>query len=92
MQTRLFKLLPHYQSLQSREEQDPEFWKEVALAFVNNKHNTETLRNGYPINMYQGGLPHEPYFIAINNRGQVIIGPNKKMVATYVVGELEVLI
>ena len=42
--------------------------------------------------MFQGGLPHKPFFIAIDNRGQVIIGPNKKMVATYVIEELEVLI
>ena len=42
--------------------------------------------------MFQGGPPHEPYFIAIDNREQVIIGPSKKMVAIYVVGELEVLI
>ena len=42
--------------------------------------------------MYQGGLPHEPYFITINNRDQIIIGPNKKMVAMYVVGELKVLV
>ena len=38
--------------------------------------------------MFQGGPPHEPYFIAINNRKQIIIGPSKKIVATYVVGEL----
>ena len=57
---------------------------------MDNKHNTEI--SGYPINMYQGGPLHELYFIAINNRDQVIIGPNKKMVATYVVRELEVLI
>ena len=42
--------------------------------------------------MYQEGSPHKPYFIAINNQGQVIISPNKKTVAIYVVGELEVLI
>jgi len=42
--------------------------------------------------MYQGESPHEMYFIAINNREQVIIGPNKKTVATYVVGELEILV
>ena len=42
--------------------------------------------------MFQGGPPHEPYFIGINNREQVIISPNKKTVATYVVGKLEVLI
>jgi len=66
--------------------------KKVALALVDNKHNTETSRNGYPINMYQGGPPHKPYFITIDNKDQVIIGPNKKTVAIYVIRELEVLI
>ena len=42
--------------------------------------------------MYQEGPPHEPFFIAINCQGQVIIGPNKKTVAMYVLGELEVLV
>ena len=42
--------------------------------------------------MFQEDPPHEPYFIAINNREQIIIGPSKKIVAIYVVGELEVLI
>jgi len=42
--------------------------------------------------MFHRGPPHEPYFIAINNREQVIIGPSKKIVATHVVGELKVLI
>jgi len=59
---------------------------------VNQKYNTETSRNGYPIIMFQGGPPHEPYFIAIDNQEQVIISSNKKTVATYVVGELKVLI
>jgi len=67
-QTRLFQPPPHYQSLKSRGEQDPEFWKEVAPALVNQKHNTETARNGYQIVMFQGGPPHELYFIAIDNR------------------------
>ena len=81
-QTQLFQPPPHYQSLKSRGEQDPKFWKEVTMALVDQKHNTEIVRNGYQIVM----------FIAIDNRRQVIIGPSKKMVATYVVGELEVLI
>ena len=42
--------------------------------------------------MYQGEPPHKLYFIAINNRDQIIIGPSKKIVANHVVGELEVLI
>ena len=91
-QTRLFRPPAHYQSLKSRGEQDTEFWKEIAMALVDNQHNTETSRNRLPIKMYQGGAPHEPFFIAINYRGQVIIGPNKKIVATHVVGELEVLV
>ena len=91
-QTRIFRLPPYYQSLKSRGEQDPEFWKEVATAFMDKKRNTDTARNGCQIPMYQGGPPHEPYFIAIDNKDQIIIGPSKKIVATHVVGELEVLV
>ena len=92
LQTRIFQPPPHYQSLKSRGEQDPSFWKEVVTAFLDKKKNTDTSRNGCQIPMYQGGPPHEPYFIAIDNRDQIIIGPSKKIVATHVVGELEVLI
>jgi len=91
-QTRIFQPPPYYQSLKSRGEQDPEFWKEVATVFLDRKRNTDTSRNGCQIPMYQGGPPHEPYFIAIDNKDQVIIGPSKKIVATHVVGELEVLV
>jgi len=52
IQTRLFKPLPHYQSLKSREEQDPLFWKEVTTAFINWKHSTDTARNGYQIQIF----------------------------------------
>ena len=62
------------------------------MALVNQKHNTETVRNCYPIIMFQGGPPHGPYFITINNRGQIMISSSKKTVVTYVVGELEVLV
>ena len=91
-QTRIFQPSPYYQSLYSREEQDPDFWKEIATALVDNKYNMEISRNRYSIRMFQGGPLHELFFIVINNRGQVIISPNKKMVAIYVVGELKVLI
>jgi len=58
---------------------------------VDKKRNTDTSRNGCQIPMYQGGPPHEPYFIAIDNKNQAIIGPSKKIVAIHVVGELEIL-
>ena len=91
-QTRLFKPPPHYQSLRSRGEQDSIFWKEVAMVFLEKKHNTDTARSGYQIHMFQGGPPHKPYFIAMDNKDQIIIGPSKKIVAIHVVGELEVLV
>ena len=62
------------------------------MTIVESKHNTETSRNEQWINMFQGGPSHEPFFITINNWGQVIISPSKKTVAIYVVGELEVLV
>ena len=91
-QTRLFKPPPHYQSLKSRGENDPIFWKEIAAAFVESKYNTDMARNRHQIHMFQGGPPHELYFIAMDNKDQIIIGPSKKIVATHVVGELEVLV
>ena len=42
-QIRLFKLPLHYQSLCSRGEQNLKFWREIAVAFVKEKHNMETL-------------------------------------------------
>jgi len=92
IQTRIFQPPSHYQLLCSRGEQDPDFWKEVVTALVDTKNNMKTSRNRYSIRMFQGGPPHEPFFIAVDNQEQVIIGPNKKTVAMYVVGELEVLI
>ena len=41
MQTRLFHPPAHYQSLKSRGEQDPDFWKEIIMALVDTWHNTE---------------------------------------------------
>ena len=91
-QTRIFRPPPYYQSLKSRGKQDPIFWKKVATAFLEQKHNMETARNRYQIPMFQGGPPHKPYFIAMDNKDQIIISPSKKIVATHVVGELEILV
>jgi len=51
----------------SRGEQDSDFWKEVAMALVDDKNNIETSKNGYPIKIFQEGPLHEPFFIAIDN-------------------------
>ena len=57
----------------------------MAITFVEQKHNTKTSQNGFPISIYQEELSHELYFIAINMEGWAIIGPNKKIVVTYVI-------
>ena len=41
--------------------------------------------------MYTGGPLHESYFIALTLQGQIIIGPTKKMVTSYMVGDLVLL-
>jgi len=64
----------------------------VATALVEEKYNTKTSRNKYPITIFQEGLLYKPFFIAIDNQGLVTIGPNKKTVVTYMVGKLKVLI
>ena len=91
-QTRIFQPPPYYQTLQSRGEQDSNFWKEVVITLVDNKYNTETLRNRYLIKIFREDPPHELFFIAMHNWGQVIIDSNKKLVVTYIVEELEVLV
>ena len=63
----------------------------MAVIFLEQKHNTETLHNRFLIFMYQGGPLHELYFIAIDLKRQPIIGPNKKVVTTHVVGDLTLL-
>jgi len=62
------------------------------MVFLDRKQNTNTSRNGCQIPMYQGGPLHKPYFIAIDNKDQIIIGLSKKIVAIHMIGELEVLI
>ena len=43
------------------------FWKEVTMAFMDQKHNMKMARNGYQIPMFQEGPLYEPYFIVIDN-------------------------
>ena len=49
------------------------------------------MRKGFPIKIYMRGPPHEPYFITLTLQDQLIIGLTKKMVVSYVVGDLALL-
>ena len=59
--------------------------------FLEKKHNADTTRKGFPIEMHIGGPPYEPCFIMLTLQEQIIIGPTKKLVTIYVVGDLALL-
>ena len=60
-----FYLPPHYKFFQPNREQDKQYWKEVAIEFLKQKHNVDITRCGFPIKMYIGGPSYEPYFITL---------------------------
>ena len=75
MKITLFYPVPHYKSLQPQEEQNEQYWNEITIVFLEKKHNVDTIRKGFPIEMYIGGLLYELYFITLTLQGQIIIGP-----------------
>ena len=87
----LFYPPPHYKSIWPQEEQDKQFWNKIAIKFFKKKYNTDIIRKKFLIEMYIGELPHKPYFIALTLQEQIIVGPTKKMVASYMVGDLALL-
>ena len=91
IQTTPSYLLPYYKSLWLQGEQDKQYWKEIAVVFLKKKHNADTTRKGFLIKMYIEGPPHEPYFITLTLWEQIIIELMKKLVTTYMVGDLALL-
>jgi len=60
-----FYSLLHYKSIWPQGEQDEQYWNEITIVFLENKHNADTTRKGFPIEIYTGGPPYEPYFITL---------------------------
>ena len=56
---------PYYKSIWPQGEQDKQYWKEIAIKFLKKKHNTNTMRKGFPIKMYIGEPCYKLYFIAL---------------------------
>ena len=82
---------PHYKFIWPQGEQDKQYCNEIAVKFLKLNHNTNMTGKRFPIEMYMRDLPHKVYFIVLMLQGQIIIGPIKKMVASYVVGDLVLL-
>ena len=82
---------PHYKLLKPQVEQYKQYWNEITIAFLEQKHNANIMRKGFPIEMYMDNLPHELYFIVLTLQGQIIVGPTKKLVTTHMIGDLALL-
>ena len=54
---------------------------------IESKQNSETVRRGFKIPLYAKGPPHELWFIAEAPDKGYIVGPQKKSVAIYAIGE-----
>ena len=86
-----FYLPPHYKFIWPQGEQDKQYCNKIAIKFLKLNHNANMTGKGFPIEMYMRGLPHEVYFIVLILQGQIIMGFIKKMVTSYVVGDLVLL-
>ena len=62
-----FILLPikHYKFLQSQGKQNKQYWNKIAIGFLKHKHNANTMRKGFPIEMYMEGPLYKSYFITL---------------------------
>ena len=55
------------------------------------KHNVDTTEKEFPIEIYIGEPPYELYFIVLILQREIVIGPTKKLVASYMVRDLALL-
>ena len=87
-----FYLPFYYKSLQPNRKQDMQYWNEITIKFLKQKHNADTTRCGFPIEMYIGEPPsYKLYFITLTLQDKIIIGPINKMVTLYVIKDLVLL-
>lgn len=81
----------YYKNMQTNGGKNKICWNNIAYQFLQQKHNADISCQEIPIKIYTGGLPHKPFFIANSIQGMLIIGPTKKMVAMYTVGDLALM-
>ena len=86
-----FYLPTHYKFFQPKKEQGKQYWNEIAVKFLKWKHNADTTRQDFPIEMYMEGSPYKPYFIVLTLQRKIIIKLTKKIIILYVVENLVLL-
>ena len=91
VKTVLFYPLPYYKSLWLKGKQDEQYWNKITVEFLKQKHNVNTTKWGFSIKIYIGGPLYKSYFIELILQGKIIIRPTKKMITSYMVGDLALL-
>ena len=83
----LFIFYPRYHTISRNREDSSRYWNWIVKELTKSKQNSETVQREFKIPLHTGRPPHEPWFIAEAPDESHIVGPQKKSVAIYVMGE-----
>ena len=78
----------YYRVILQGEEMNSQYWKKIIDKFIKQKHNSDTSRWEFPIKIYTRRPSYKPFFIILILWRTLVIKPTKKLVATYIVGDL----
>ena len=76
-----------YHTISRNGENSLRYWSWIVKELIESKQNLEMVRRGFKIPLYARGPPHKPWFIAETPDEGYIVGPQKKSVAIYTMGE-----
>jgi hypothetical protein len=76
-----------YHSLRKGGEKDTTYWNSIMAVFMDIGDTTSINRRGINIAMLRGGPDHAPFFICEYHNGGYAIGPSKKKLAPYAIGD-----
>jgi len=76
-----------YRTISRNGENSSRYWNWIVKGLIESKQNSETVQRGFKIPLYAGVPPHKSWFIAEAPDEGYIVGPQKKSVAIYTMGE-----
>jgi len=76
-----------YHIISRNGEKSSRYWNWIVKGLLESKQNSKIVRRGFKIPLYTGGPPHEPWFILEAADEGYIVGPQKKLVVIYAMGE-----
>jgi uncharacterized phage infection (PIP) family protein YhgE len=80
---------PGFHTLRKGGERDETYWHSLMTVFMDLSPMTTQTRKNFVVEMYRGGPPHAPFFICEDRHGGYAVGPVKKKLAAYALGDEE---